>query len=313
MHRVTDSPMKPKWMLAALALLAAGCATDAPRAAWVWSPESYAMTQDAGLADDAARFFEDRDIGTLYLYADATAGRRQLTGDPDAYRRLIRRLHGRGLRVEALLGSSWLRTEEYVLPERRDEAVAMVRRVLAYNAASRRDERFDGISLDLEPHVLPQWPAQKQKLLRDFLDTGRALMALTDESGRRLPIGAAMPFWFDGIPLEWRGRTRPASEHLIRLFDYVALMNYRTTAHGPDGLIANARSELEYARRVGRRVVIGVEVSPNEAEPGTSFAGHGEHTMEQELALVEQAFAGNPAFAGFAIHHYRSYRDWAAP
>ena len=30
--------------------------------------------------------------------------------------------------------------------------------------------------------------------------------------------------------------------------------------------------------------------------------------MENELAKVEAAFASSPAFAGFAIHHYASYR-----
>lgn len=297
-------------LAAGLALLAAGCAGTPPRAAWVWSPESYAMTQDAGVADDAAAFFRAKDIGTLYLYADATAGRTLITRDPGAYRRLIRRLHRRGLRVHALLGSAWLRTEEYVLPERRPEALAMLQRVLDYNAAARADERFDGVSLDLEPHVLPQWREEKEQLLRHFLDTGRALMALKRAAGQDLRLGAAMPFWFDGIGLDWEGRRAPASEHVIGLFDYVALMAYRTQAHGADGLIANAASELAYAGRAGKRVVIGVEVTPNDDEPGTSFAGTREVAMERELSAVEQAFAGNPAFAGFAIHHYRSYRDW---
>lgn len=302
--------MKHPWIVAGLALLGAGCATAPPRATWVWYPEAYAMTQDARVADDAIDFLEARDIGTVYLYADATAGRRLIVGDPDAYRRLIRRLHRRGLRVHALLGSAWLKTEEYVLPGKRHEALAMLQRVLNYNAASHASERFDGVSLDLEPHALPQWREQKEQLLRDFFDTGRALMALARDAGQRLPVGAAIPFWLDGIRLEWDGRVRLASEHAIRLFDSVALMDYRTTALGPDGLIANAASELEYARRKGKRVVIGVEVTPNDNEPGTSFSNVREAAMERELALVEQAFAGNPAFAGFAIHHYRSYRDW---
>lgn len=298
---------------AAVLALASGCGVTPPRAAWIWYPEAHAMTQDGAAAAAAVEFLGTKGIGTVYLYADATGGRTVLEGDPDAYRRLIRRLHESGLRVHALLGSAWLRTHEYVLPGQRHKALAMLRRVLDYNAASRRTERFDAVSLDIEPHALPQWRSRRLELLRDFLDTGRELVALRHESGQRLPIGAAVPFWLDGIPLEWRGRMRPASEHVIELFDYVALMDYRTKAEGPGGLIDNAASELAFARRVGRRVVIGVEVTPNDDEPGTSFADLREEALERELERVAKAFAGNPAFAGFAIHHYGSYRDWLGP
>ncbi len=40
----------------------------------------------------------------------------------------------------------------------------------------------------------------------------------------------------------------------------------------------------------------------------TTFAGHTEAEMEHELELVETALRDQPGFAGFAIHHYRSWR-----
>src|SRR5882672_3324098 len=56
-------------------------------------------------------------------------------------------------------------------------------------------------------------------------------------SGQALAVGPAIPFWLDGVALDWQGRTKPVSEQLIDLYDYVALMDYRDHAGGPDGIV----------------------------------------------------------------------------
>lgn len=302
----------PVLLVVATAALASACAVlaPAPRAIWTWESESYAMVEDPAVAGDAIAFLKRQRIGTIYLYTDAYGSRNLIEERPALYRDFIRRLHGQGMRVYALLGSAYLHTEEYVRPGKRAEAMAMFHRVLTYNAAAAPDARLDGISIDIEPHMLPQWSDHRAELLRGFLDLGRALMALKRESGQeQLPLGAAIPFWLDGIPLEWRGTLRPASEHALDTFDYVALMDYRDHADGHDGIIAHAASEMAYAAGHGRKVVIGVEVTANEVDKVT-FAEEDEPQLERELRKVEEAYGDNPAFAGFAIHHYRSYRSW---
>ncbi len=103
-------------------------------------------------------------------------GQNLVAARAQSYRQFIRRLHGKGLRAYALLGSACLHTEEYVLPEHRNDALAMLQRVLDYNAVARPDERFDGINLDIEPHIL---------------DLGQALMELKRASGQALLVGPA--------------------------------------------------------------------------------------------------------------------------
>lgn len=302
--------MKRALAVAAALVLAAGCAAGpARRAIWVWEDEAYAMVNDPGVARGALAFLARKHVTAVYLYAGGFEGESLIERHPERYRALVRALHGAGLRAEALLGSSYLHTEEYVLPDRHADGLAMVRRVLDYNAAAAPSERFDGVSLDIEPHALPDWSRRRAELLADFMDLGQAVMQQKRESGQALQIGAAIPFWLDGIPVAWHGATRPASEHLIDLFDYVALMDYRDRADGSDGIIANAWSELQYARARGRRVVIGVEISPGEGRKVT-FADDTEADLERELARVDQAFGDNRAFGGIAIHHYRSYRSW---
>ncbi len=301
-----------KWLLTAMGLLmSVGTAFAAPveRAVWTWEKESYAMLEDSAAADDAMAFFRSKKIRTVYLYADAFQGRNLIESRPELYGQLVRRLHRAGLHVYALLGSAYLNTEEYVLPERRQAALAMFQRVLSFNALVDPDERFDGVNLDIEPHILAQWSERKNQLLLQFLDLGQAYMQLKKASGQSLLVGPAIPFWLDGIELEWNGRNKPVSEHVIDIYDYVALMDYRDHAAGGDGLISHAKDEMAYAGRRSRKVVIGVEVTPNELLK-VSFNHLTEPDMERELALTVDAFQGEKAFAGFAIHHYRGYRVW---
>jgi hypothetical protein len=292
-----------------LALALSACA--APRAIWVWEQASYDMVRDTASGDAALGVLRAKGIGTVYLYADALAADNLLVTRPELYRQFIGRAHRRGLRVYALLGSAFLHTEALILPGRRDEALAMFGRVLSFNAASRPQERFDGVNLDIEPHTLDQWPARKTELLAQFLELGQALMDLKRSSGQALAVGPDIPFWFDGIALDWNGRSASVSDHVLDIYDYATLMDYRDHASGSDGIVNHAKAALDYARRVHKKIVIGVEISPGEIRK-VSFNHLAEADLERELALAAKSFRHNPAFGGFAIHHFRSYLDWLA-
>jgi len=297
------------WLAAGL-LLVAGYAGAAPRAVWTWERDSYAMLQSPREAEAAFAFLQSRQVDTIYLYADAFGGRNLIVEAPGRYRSFIADAHRRGFRVQALLGSAHLNTERYILPAQRPQALAMLQRVLAYNGAAPRESRFDGINLDIEPHLLAEWDdAHRHELLRNLLDVSAAWMAMKRESRQELAIGPAMPFWFDGIEVEWRGRKRPASEHLADLYDYVALMDYRDRADGGDGIIAHAAKEIAYAERAGKQVVIGLELTPNELRKVT-FNHRSEADLARETETTQAAYGRSKAFGGFAFHHYRSYRDW---
>ena len=208
------------WLLVVLLVLA-GSATaqapesraaggHAPRAVWTWERPSYAMLESPQVADDALAFLQRKRIDSLYLYADAYQGRNLLVQQPQHYQALIRAAHARGMRVYALLGSWYLHTERYVLPGLQHKAVAMLQRVLDYNAAAPADARFDGVNYDIEPHMLDAWnETTRPRLLRGFLDMTAAMLEARRKSGQALPVGPAMPFWWDGISLEWRGVRKP--------------------------------------------------------------------------------------------------------
>jgi hypothetical protein len=302
-----------KLLLAALMASTAAGASAAepagPRAIWTWEGESYAMLDSEGEAAQGIAFLKAKSVGTIYLYADAWRGRNLIASQPERYRRLVRRIHGAGLKVYALLGSGYLHTERFVLPRHRDEAVAMLKRVLDYNAQAAPEERFDGINLDIEPHILAEWSSRKMELLAGFVDLSDALMRVKAESGQTLPMGPAIPFWLDGIQLEWQGKRKPVSQHVQDIYDYVALMDYRDHAEGGDGLVSHAMDELHYGEAIGRPVLIGIETLPNELRK-VSFHHLGEADLERELAATSRSVGKMRAFGGYVIHHYAAYRRW---
>ena len=285
-----------------------GAADRASRAVWTWERPSTAMVLSPTVATEALTFLRRKHVTALYLYADAFEGRHLLRDEPRRYRDLIRAAHASGIRVYALLGSWHLHTERYVLPEFHPAAVAMVQTVLDYNAAAAASERFDGVNYDIEPHLLNAWDAStRETLLRGFLDMTAAMMEAKRRSGQPLSIGPAIPFWWDGIAIEWRGVRKPASEHIIDITDYVTLMDYRNHADGNDSILSHAMKELAYAERLGKRVEIGLEFNPTQPAK-LSFHRLSEATFEREAARVEAVFGMRPGFGGFVFHHYEGYR-----
>jgi hypothetical protein len=301
-----------RWIALLLCLLVWDAqAQSRDRAIWMWEEDSWAMLKSTAQARDKIAFLKRQGIGTLYIYADAHAGENLIVQQPALYARLIGQLHREGMQVHALLGSWPLHTERYILPENRDKALQMVQRVLDYNQQAVSEARFDGINLDIEPHVLDDWSSRREPYLQMFLNVSEAWMALKRRMNQTLKMGPAITFWLDGIRVTHAGQTKPASEHLQDIYDHVVLMDYRDRAHGTDGILSHAQDELAYGRRIGKPVWLGIETSPNEIRK-LSFDHLRPPQMEHELGLVRQALADEPAFAGIVIHHYDSYRRWLA-
>ena len=287
--------------------LVAPVAAAVPRAIWVWEADTFRLLDNKEHWNETFSFLAQRNLVAVYLYADIYQGRNVIRDEPEKYRRLIAALHGRGCKVYALLGSKYLKTPEYILPERRVAAVRMFETVLRYDAGSAAGERFDGINVDIEPYLLDDWRAKRTLRATQYLDLATEFMRLKRDAGSTLAVGPAMPFWFDGIgDIVWKGKRQRLSDHVQDIYDYVAIMDYRNFARGSDGIIAHATDELEYADRTGKTVVIGVETLPTEPRKVT-FYGMGHAAMEEQLRIVETEFSSHSSFSGFAIHHLGSY------
>ncbi len=212
------------------------CSCDSPplaRATWVWEETTFRMLEEPDFLRSTLRFLRRHAITRLYLYADAYDGRNIIQDEPSKYARLIATLHDQGIQVHALLGSEFLGTETYVLPENRRDALAMLNRVLRYNRTRTEDAtRFDGISTSIFPYLLPEWEEDddgRDQLSTAYLELSEALMA---EAGKHnMPVCASIPFWFD-FPVSWQGHLKPLHAHLQDTYDCVTVLANRDFALG---------------------------------------------------------------------------------
>ena len=159
----------------------------------------------------------------------------------------------------------------YALRAQHAAALSIVDAVIGYNAAAPPVARFDGVHFDNEPHALLDWnaPARRERLLAEFLDLNEQAAATARRAG--LAYGVDIPFWWgdrdpeSGAPIgvtTFRGNRTVASDRLLTMVDNIGIMDYRTVADGPDGIIAHAAETLKAAERASTvRVYVGVETS----------------------------------------------------
>ena len=260
--------------VALAALLVVGGALPAAaageRAMWVWD----------GPVDGVIAFAANKAVTDLYLHAPpgfSTDAR---------YPAFLAEAHAAGLQVHAMAGDpAWAKQS--------GPWTAWVDEVVEHGG-------FDGVVFDVEPYLHADWNSKKQnRLIRSYL---AGLGSAVGQAGT-LPVLAAVPFWFDEI----RVKRTTLVKKVLAATDGIVVMAYRDHAAGVDGIIDLSATEASLAASMGREFVIGIETGFVGLDK-VSFAEEGELIMEGELDLVEAEFATNPAFAGFAIHHYGSYR-----
>jgi hypothetical protein len=219
-----------------------------------------------------------------------------------------------GLSVHAVGGGpTWTEASRRYLGSKLVELVA------AYNDRADPWERLDGVQLDIEPYALPAaFFADTRRSLLAYLETLRSIVATWRREARRLELGFAVPFWFDGRagspgPVPFQGATKPAIHHVIDLLGdfhraYLVVMSYRNLAHGADGSIANARDEFAYARSVGADcgLLVAQQFGPAEP-PEITFHGLDRGAFRQAAEQLVEAFGRSPRFRGLAVNDLDGY------
>ncbi|MDT0157668.1 hypothetical protein Q9R19_08540 [Microbacterium sp. ARD32] len=296
-------------------------AVEQDRALWVWERASYAAVFDrterdklGAVMDDTATFDSDA-IRTIYLGVDRYQGLDMLRDSRARIADFVRWAKARGYQVQATIAGGTRPPYFGALEQYQHFAVAEMEKVLDYNLAVDADARFTGVNVDIEPYILPQWKEPDTTLPTRWMTVLQKLIERRDASGQPLLFGPAIPRWLDTstccTAVEWNGEVKPLSDHIQDLTDYIAIMDYRDTADGGAGIIAQARHEIDYANTIGKpnSVVIGVESKDlsGGGDPETvTFWEEGRLAMETELDKVYAAFAGSPSFAGVAMHHFDS-------
>ncbi|SJN21494.1 Chitinase [Microbacterium esteraromaticum] len=292
---------------------------DQDRAMWIWERASYEAVFDTAARDRLGAMMDDTDtfdsdpIKTIYLGVDKYGDRDMLRDSRDEVAAFVTWARERGYHVQATVAGGTQPPYLGALEEFEHFAVAEFEKVLNYNLAVPAEARFDGINVDIEPYILTAWKQPDNDLPIRWLKTLDGLIDRRDASGLPVLVGPAIPRWLDTsdccTSITWEGETKPLSEHIQDMTDYISIMDYRDTADGGAGIINQAQNEIDYANSIGKpnSVVIGIETKDlsGTGDPETvTFWEEGRTYLESELDKVYDAFESDSSFGGVAMHHY---------
>jgi len=260
-----------------------------PRAMWVWKLNPVDNLIDRQKLFD---FCKHAAISTLYIYMPAID-----SDKTDKLAQFLKQAHEVNIKVEALDGAT-----AWAFKNGHGECLNWIKQILEYNKSRPANERFDGISLDTEPYVTPQWQSNRQGVCDDFLSLLKKTRELIDSYNQNVRLGAAVPTLYadidDGV----------FEKAIFDYVDYVALMDYYDNARR---ITEEGKKHLEIADIMNKKVVVGVEtqdlIALNQGERSFTFFEEGWAEMERALGQVKEEFKNHPSFEGFAIHCDYSY------
>lgn len=301
-------------LLLFIMLPAAGLSAAEMRGMWIYKTDTIAPSTEA--SDQLFDFCEKRNITDLFWqvhFSKLPEGGRVLE-NMDVTRAFIKRAHARSLRFHALFGDP-----SHTLKAKHAVVFASADGIIAFNRAGPADARFDGIHLDIEPHGLPQWKksdlAQKCDLLSQFVEVNHQAATRVHAADPRLIYGADIVFWLDKTnaegkavyPVTFHDVTKDAAKHLLDVVDHAAIMSYRDTAEGQNGIVALVAKTIAYADTSKAKVFVGVKMA-DIGPKMESFYGRTEAQMMVTLLPVEETYRAHPGYAGIAFFMYEAFK-----
>lgn len=255
------------------------------KATWLWNTVLIKTE-----AKEMLKFSADHGVRTIYL---------QTNSDISAsyYKSFIKQAGALDIRVDALSGApSWGLTSE------RYKITSFLDWVKAYQNGAAEDEKFQGVHVDIEPHVLPQWKSDQTSVIRQWQEN---VQYLTDNVREmNLPVAADIPFWLCNYTTA--DGTSTLSRFMISQYDAVAIMSYRDTA---DGIYSTAKRELEEANYLGKPAFASVETKPSSEGEFITFYEEGKAYMDSQLGKLQQLAQVNTSFAGVSVHDLDGWRS----
>ncbi|MDM5277301.1 hypothetical protein QUF95_07895 [Paenibacillus silvae] len=260
------------------------------RGTYIW--EASQVTDDGG--EHILAFAKQQKINWLYVRLD-------LDQPYSSYRGFVKRAKAQGIEIHAMGGHPiWGKKEN------RPRIKRLIDYVKNYNAEVEPDERFVGIHLDIEPYTLPEWAENRDTLLTEWASNIAYFQEETKKDSS-LETSADLAVWLDTFPLP--GKDVTVTEFMIDTLDHVSLMAFRNTAEGSNGIAAVVSQEMEIADRLGKSLLVSVEMKQNHEGEHISFYEHGANEMENQLDKLPELLSGYKAYKGNLVHAYDYWVD----
>jgi len=235
---------------------------------WLWETLRFARSPEE--IKTLMAFLKKYEINSLYLQIPYEAHKKNeewiIEWNPEELTDLLSQLGQNNIEVYALDGDA-----KFALRQWHGRELSLVKQIMKFNKELPERDRFVGIRYDIEPYLLEGFSGpRKKRILTEYLE----ILVKTKKllKGTNLLFGVDIPFWFDGLneyfePIALM-KSRPMTEAILDIVDNMTIMDYRTFAYGADGVIAHGKAELDYAKKIGKKVFIGLETVwlPNERQ-----------------------------------------------
>lgn len=256
------------------------------RSTWIWDTPLIQTDQE-----NLLHFARENQLTTIYLQFDRDI-------PVSVYQQFIRTARDHQISVEALAGRP-----QWAYPSQQVNIQAFIDWVSTYNATVEPSERFAGLHFDIEPYLLPEWKTENRKVIENWMDNLRFIERETKNQGLKLTLD--VPFWLHLIKVP--NSNYSLSAWMLEKADAVVIMDYRNTALGNDGIVANAQAIAREASTLKKQAVIAVETAPSSEGDFTTFYTTGIESMKEQMAIAKEKLSHYASFAGFAIHDYKSW------
>lgn len=304
-------------LLVILAILPAweGKASE-PRMRAMWIYKTELVMDSAEEQETLFEFCRQRQITDLFWQVHFSRG-----GDGSAsldneemLRSFLGEAHRSGLRIHALTGDP-----SHVRPEKHERVLSSAAALVRFNRGSTEDSRFDGLHLDVEPHGLPDWKTaetgKKIEFLTSFVELHYEVSDYLRSADPSLIFGTDVVFWLNKLkddgsllyPVKVRDLETDPAAHLLGIVDHLAIMSYRNTATGNNGIISLVDQTIHQADTTEAKVFVGVKMADIGLDLETFF-GRSEEEMMRTLAPVEETFRSHRSYAGFSFFHYEAFK-----
>lgn len=269
-------------------LLSTGCnflGGDMARSTWIW--DARVLENREG---EVVEQLKEHQIDTVYIFYSVDLNQ-------EMYKQFIKLAHLEKIKVEALGGE-----RAWGLQEHKEDGLAFIQSVVDYNENASEEARFNAVHLDIEPYLLEAWEKDRTQVLEDWYNNSLAYIARAKQNN--LSINSDLPFWLDNDEVvKAEPFKKPTYQLFIDAFDEVNLMSYRNKIEGDNSISEISNTELTYAKEVGKRVGIAIDLLPSDL-PYTTFYDSSKEELEEAISELHTFYRDHSSFNGVAIHDF---------
>lgn len=243
---------------------------NSPKGVWWW---------DNRLSDEYLDFAQQNNINEIYYY---TSDFSQKNSD------FIKNANNRNIDVYWLCG-------DYVYIDDYSLFYLEMDKFIEFQSLN-KDNNFEGVHLDVEPHQNPDWENDRENIIIRYLD----FVKTVTERYSYIKFDFDIPFWFDDI-INFDNQTKELYKFVFDYADRVFVMSYRDSA---EEMVKVSSEELDYAKEINKSIFLSVETG--EEEDIVTYYQEGKAYLYSQIEnlkdLINQDF-------GLAIHHIKSWKE----